>query len=42
MGRDCAPGLVLAHEARVAQDIGGEDRGELSGLAHCAPPAMAD
>jgi hypothetical protein len=24
------PRLVLAHQARVADDIGGEDRGELS------------
>ena len=34
--------LVSARQAREADDIGGKNRGELSGLAHCAPPAMAD
>ena len=28
------PGLVLAHEARIADDVGGEDRGELAGGGH--------
>ena len=30
----CGPGLVLAHHARIANDIGGEDRGELAGGCH--------
>ena len=33
------PGLVLAHEARIADHVGGEDCSELPGFAHCAPPA---
>jgi hypothetical protein len=28
------PRLVLAHHARVADDVGGEDRGELAGGGH--------
>ena len=28
------PRLVLAHEARVADDVGGEDRGKLPGFRH--------
>src|SRR6202011_5221321 len=35
------PGLVLAHEARVADHIGGEDRGKAAGGAHCSgTPAL--
>src|SRR5208283_177838 len=30
------PRLVLAHQARVADDIGGEDRGEPAGGGHCS------
>ena len=30
------PGLVLAHEARVADHVGGEDRGEAAGGGHCS------
>jgi hypothetical protein len=28
------PGLVLAHEARIADDVGGEDRGETARSGH--------
>ncbi|HZZ25271.1 MAG TPA: hypothetical protein VFE60_23115 [Roseiarcus sp.] len=31
--------LVLAHEARIADHIGGEDRCQLPDLAHSSPPA---
>ena len=31
------PYLVLAHEARVADHVGGEDRGELAGFGHRVP-----
>src|SRR5271166_1773892 len=35
------PRLVLAHEARVADDVGGEDRGEAAGGGHCSgTPAL--
>jgi hypothetical protein len=30
----CRAGLVLAHHARIADDIGGEDRGEFAGGCH--------
>ena len=30
----CRAGLVLAHHARIADDIGGEDRGKLAGGCH--------
>src|SRR5580698_8124197 len=33
--------LVLAHQARVADDVGGEDRGEAPGGGHCSgTPAL--
>ena len=32
--------LVRASEPAIADDIGNQDRRELSGLAHCAPPAV--
>ena len=32
------PRLVLAHEPRVADDVGGEDRGEAAGDAEPEPP----
>ena len=35
------PRLVLAHEARVADRIGGEDRGELAGFGHRVPQDRA-
>ena len=31
--------LVLTHQARIARDIGGKDRGEAAGLAHVVSPA---
>ena len=35
------PRLVLAHQARVADDVGGEDRGEAAGGGHCSgTPAL--
>ena len=34
-------GLVLAHQARVAHHVSGEDRREFPGLAHCAPRLVA-
>ena len=35
------PRLVLAHESRVADDVGGEDRGEAAGRGHCSgTPAL--
>src|SRR5271165_554023 len=35
------PRLVLAHEAGVADDVGGEDRGEAAGGGHCSgTPAL--
>ena len=34
------PRLVLAHEARVADDVGGEDRGEAAGGGHSGTPAL--
>ena len=34
--------LVGARKPRVADDIRNQDRRELSGLAHCAPPAVGD
>ena len=30
------PRFVIAHQPRVADDVGGEDRGEAAGLAHCS------
>jgi hypothetical protein len=30
------PGLVFAHEARVADDISSHDRGEAAGISHYA------
>src|SRR6202021_584885 len=34
-------GLVRAHQARVADDVGGEDRGEAAGGGHCSgTPAL--
>ena len=35
------PHLVLAHEARVADHVGGEDRGELAGFGHRVPQDRA-
>ena len=32
------PRLVLAHQARVADDVDGEDRGEAAGCGHCRGP----
>ena len=35
------PRLVLAHQARVADDVGGEDRGEAAGRRHSSgTPAL--
>jgi hypothetical protein len=30
----CGAGLILAHHARVADDVGGEDCGKLAGGGH--------
>jgi hypothetical protein len=46
LGRRLAPlahelrraGLVLAHEARIADDVGGKDRRKLPGFAQFALP----
>jgi hypothetical protein len=32
--------LVLAHQPRVADDVGGEDRGEAAGGGHCSGPLI--
>ena len=35
------PCLVLSHQARVANNVGGEDRGEAAGGGHCSgTPAL--
>jgi hypothetical protein len=40
-GRPRRPRLVLAHEPRIADDVGGEDRGEAAGGGHCSgTPAL--
>ena len=35
------PGLVLAHQAGVADDVDSHDRGEAAGLSHDAPPVTS-
>src|SRR6185312_4946378 len=37
--KGCGAGLVLAHHARIADHVGGEDRGELAGGRHLLTPA---
>jgi hypothetical protein len=37
--RSCRTRLILAHQARIADDVGGHDRSEFAGLGHCVPKA---